>query len=54
MYAIRSYYVTRKERDTNGDGRIDVWERYDDQGNVLKAGRDLGPEYDGSVDERWD
>lgn len=44
----------RKERDTNGDGRIDMWEKFDDAGNVIKAGRDTGPGFDGTVDERFD
>ena len=46
--------ITRKERDTNGDGAIDAWEKYDENGNVEKSGRDIGPDFDGSVDERWD
>jgi len=44
--------AVRKERDTNGDGRVDVWEKYDAEGNVIRAGRDQN--FDGSVDERYD
>jgi hypothetical protein len=46
--------VVRKERDTNSDNRIDVWEKFGIEGDVIKAGRDVGPEYDGVVDERYD
>ena len=42
--------VVRKERDTNGDGIIDHWERFDSEGNVVRSGRDTN--YDGSVDQR--
>lgn len=41
---------TRKERDTNGDGEMDSWEKFDSEGNVVKSGRDS--DYDGSIDER--
>jgi hypothetical protein len=52
------YYVTvegrpridRKERDTNADGRIDFWERFDEAGNVMRTGRDI--DGDGTMDER--
>ena len=33
--------LRRKERDSKGDGRIDFWEYLDDDGNVLRTGRDL-------------
>lgn len=46
--------VVRKERDTNGDNRIDVWEKFGEDGSVIKAGKDVGPNYDGVVDERYD
>ncbi len=44
--------VTRKERDSNLDGQIDTWERYDDKGNVTTTGLDL--DGDGKMDERAD
>ena len=47
---FRDGKVIRKERDTNGDDRIDHWEKYDDKGNVIKSGRDTN--FDGIVDER--
>lgn len=51
---IFTYYrdgaPVRKERDTNGDGKIDHWEKFDSEGNVVKSGRDTN--FDGSVDER--
>jgi hypothetical protein len=40
--------VVRKERDLNGDGRVDVWEAYDDDGNVVKQAYDL--DFDGKPD----
>ena len=40
--------VVRKERDLNGDGRVDVWETYDDEGNVAKQAYDL--DFDGKPD----
>jgi hypothetical protein len=43
-------HIDRKERDTTGDGRIDFWERFDEQGNVVRSGRDL--DGDGKMDER--
>ena len=43
-------YLDRKERDENGDGRIDVWERFDATGAVLRMGRDT--DGDGKVDIR--
>lgn len=47
---FRNGNVIRKERDTNGDDRIDHWEKYDAEGNVVKSGRDTN--FDGIVDER--
>jgi hypothetical protein len=47
---FRDGRVVRKERDTNGDGIIDHWEKFDSEGRVIKSGRDSN--YDGSVDER--
>lgn len=42
--------LDRKERDENGDGKIDVWERYDATGAVMRMGRDT--DGDGKVDVR--
>lgn len=42
--------IERKERDTNGDGNIDYWERFDDKGNVVKTARDT--DGDGKMDVR--
>lgn len=42
--------LDRKERDTNGDGRVDLWERFDAQGNVTRTARDT--DGDGRMDER--
>jgi hypothetical protein len=42
--------IDRKERDTNKDGRVDLWERFDDNGNVVRTGRDT--DNDGKLDER--
>lgn len=47
---FRDGLIVRKERDTNGDGIIDHWEKFDSEGKVIKSGRDAN--YDGSVDER--
>lgn len=53
---VFSYYegepprITRKERDTNGDLKIDIWERFDDKGVVTRTGRDT--DGDGKMDER--
>ena len=44
--------VRRKERDTNGDTKIDFWEYLDDDGNVVKTGRDV--DGDGVMDVRED
>lgn len=43
-------HLARKERDTDGDGKIDVWERFDPSGKVIRTGRDL--DGDGKMDER--
>lgn len=43
-------HIDRKERDTNGDGLIDFWERFDGEGNVTRTGRDV--DGDGKMDER--
>jgi hypothetical protein len=40
--------VVRKERDLNGDGRVDLWEAFDDEGNVIKQAYDL--DFDGKPD----
>ena len=40
--------VVRTERDLNGDGRVDLWEVYDDDGNVAKQAYDL--DFDGKPD----
>jgi hypothetical protein len=40
--------VVRKERDLNGDGKIDIWEAYDEDGNVSKQVCDL--DFDGKPD----
>lgn len=42
--------VRRKERDGNGDGRIDAWEYIDENGTVVKTGRDV--DGDGKMDVR--
>jgi hypothetical protein len=42
--------VRRKERDTDGNGKIDFWEYLDEQGAVVKTGRDK--DGDGVMDER--
>jgi hypothetical protein len=47
---FRDGVPVRKERDTNGDGKIDHWEKFDSQGVVIKSGRDTN--FDGSLDER--
>jgi hypothetical protein len=44
--------LRRKERDTTNDGRIDFWEYIDDNGQVLRTGRDL--DADGVMDVRED
>jgi hypothetical protein len=44
--------LRRKERDAKGDGRIDFWEYLDEQGTVLRTGRDL--DGDGVMDIRDD
>lgn len=45
-----SVHLDRKERDEDGDGKIDVWERFDATGNVIRMGRDT--DGDGKVDIR--
>jgi antitoxin component YwqK of YwqJK toxin-antitoxin module len=42
--------LTRKERDTNSNGQIDFWELFDEQGRVVKTGRDTTG--DGIMDTR--
>ncbi|MCB9669321.1 MAG: hypothetical protein H6736_01235 [Alphaproteobacteria bacterium] len=42
--------LSRKERDTDGDGKIDVWERFDKDGNVIRTGQDT--DGDGKMDTR--
>ena len=42
--------LSRKERDTDGDGQIDVWERFDAEGNVIRTGQDT--DGDGKMDTR--
>lgn len=44
--------VRRKERDSNGNGKIDFWEYLDEQGTVVKVGRDV--DGDGVMDVRED
>ncbi|RME29401.1 MAG: hypothetical protein D6798_00140 [Deltaproteobacteria bacterium] len=55
-YDLFKYYegakVRRKERDTDRDGSVDLWEYLDDQGRVVKTGRDL--DGDGVMDVRSD
>ncbi|MBK8181009.1 MAG: hypothetical protein IPK67_19405 [Planctomycetes bacterium] len=54
VFDLFKYYesgkVRRKERDTNADGKIDFWEYFDDQGNVVKTGKDI--DGDGVMDIR--
>ncbi|MEQ1503907.1 MAG: hypothetical protein ABMB14_16820 [Myxococcota bacterium] len=53
-YYIRSedgaMHLDRKERDEDGDGKIDVWERFSLTGEVVRTGRDT--DGDGKVDVR--
>ena len=42
--------LDRKERDEDGDGKIDVWERFAPTGEVVRTGRDT--DGDGKVDVR--
>ncbi len=42
--------LDRKERDTNNDGKVDLWERFDAQGLVTRTARDT--DGDGRMDER--
>lgn len=43
-------HLDRKERDEDGDGKIDVWERFSLTGEVVRTGRDT--DGDGKVDVR--
>lgn len=45
-----STHLDRKERDTNGDGNIDYWERFDVDGQVIRTARDT--DGDGKMDVR--
>jgi hypothetical protein len=45
-----SVYIDRKERDSDGDGKIDVWERFNEEGLVIRTGRDT--DGDGKMDVR--
>jgi hypothetical protein len=40
--------IVRRERDLNGDGKVDLWEAYDGEGNVAKQAYDL--DFDGKPD----
>ena len=42
--------LDRKERDTDGDGQVDVWERFNAEGEVIRTGRDT--DGDGKMDVR--
>jgi hypothetical protein len=42
--------LDRKERDTDADGKVDLWERFDADGNVTRTARDT--DGDGRMDER--
>ncbi|NCG21190.1 MAG: hypothetical protein GWP91_19435 [Rhodobacterales bacterium] len=42
--------IDRKERDTDGDGKIDIWERFNADGEVIRTGRDI--DGDGKMDVR--
>jgi hypothetical protein len=42
--------LDRKERDEDGDGKTDVWERFSASGEVIRTGRDT--DGDGKVDVR--
>ncbi len=44
--------LNRKERDTDGDGKIDVWERFAPTGEVIRTARDT--DGDGKMDVRED
>lgn len=43
-------YLDRKERDADGDGKIDVWERFAPTGEVIRTARDT--DGDGKMDIR--
>jgi hypothetical protein len=40
--------LVRRERDLNGDGKVDLWETFDEDGNVAKQVYDM--DFDGKVD----
>lgn len=42
--------LDRRERDTDADGKVDLWERFDTEGNVTRTARDTNG--DGRMDER--
>lgn len=42
--------LDRKERDSDGDGKIDVWERFNENGDMIRMGRDT--DGDGVIDVR--
>lgn len=54
IFDLFKYYegkvVRRVERDSDHDGKVDFWEYFDDQGNVVKTGKDL--DGDGVMDVR--
>lgn len=54
VFDLFKYYegkdLRRKERDTNSDGKVDYWEYFDDEGSVVKTGRDV--DGDGVMDVR--
>jgi hypothetical protein len=41
--------LVRKEKDLNGDGKVDTWEKYGPDGTVVRVAYDL--DFDGSPDE---
>ncbi len=43
-------HLDRKERDEDGDGNIDLWERFNNAGDVIRTGRDT--DGDGKMDVR--
>lgn len=43
-------HLDRKERDADGDGKIDVWERFGPNGDVIRTARDTNG--DGKMDVR--
>ena len=42
--------LRRKEHDSDGDGKIDFWQYFDDEGKLSKTGRDI--DGDGEMDLR--